>query len=132
MAPRLAVALLLGGLGAGAGLPAREPAARAGLERRRGSAGQLRVDGAPGPAVFAQLDSSVHRKRDGNYLVRAAGASQEPFEPPHTATLTSGETAPVASVDNTLPRPPDADGDPYNTPVWAENTPPPQSSSQSR
>mmetsp|Transcript_20578 Transcript_20578/g.65181 ORF Transcript_20578/g.65181 Transcript_20578/m.65181 type:complete len:137 (+) Transcript_20578:96-506(+) len=135
MAARMIAALLLGCLRASgaSGLPAEaRPAAarqRTALLQRRAGAGSLRVDGAAEPAALTQVDTTVSRKRGGNYLVRMPGDQETSYEP-QAPPYQSGDSTPVASVDNTIPKAPDSDGNPYNAPVWAENTPPPGVSTQ--
>mmetsp|Transcript_4347 Transcript_4347/g.8691 ORF Transcript_4347/g.8691 Transcript_4347/m.8691 type:complete len:131 (+) Transcript_4347:2-394(+) len=62
---------------------------------------------------FLQLDAAGHLANGD-----AAGDLVLP--------MTHHMKPPPASVDQTIATPPDADGNPYNMPVWAVNTPPPK------
>merc|ERR1740130_1437703 len=68
--------------------------------------------------MLAQLDASFRKKRSPrgeDYRVRPANQpvrSQSPSY--HPATVQT----PLNSVDKTVMTPPDADGNPYNSPAW--------------
>lgn len=72
------------------------------------------------------LDASLQRKpaseRDAAYLVR----EYEPQAHPTVSAFSkdSSDAPPPAAVDLTIPLPPDANGDPFDTPAdgWSENT----------
>merc|ERR1719174_2009534 len=76
-----------------------------------------------GTAHFSALDAAVKRKtglpRGEGYLVKSA----RPEEPPIVTSNGVNSFPPATPVDNTMQLPPDADGDPWNTPRdgWTKN-----------
>lgn len=80
--------------------------------------------------AYARLEGAVARKRgEPDYLIkpaRDASPSDYLTQDARNSVNTYINThkppnVPVASTDNTLPKPPDANGHPYDEPTWAEN-----------
>mmetsp|Transcript_69008 Transcript_69008/g.152268 ORF Transcript_69008/g.152268 Transcript_69008/m.152268 type:complete len:91 (+) Transcript_69008:79-351(+) len=64
----------------------------------------------------AQLDATLQRKKgDEPYLMRP----KEPRTEINVVSVNYSMAPPRDAVDQTVARPPVADGDPYSTPVWA-------------
>mmetsp|Transcript_31472 Transcript_31472/g.80216 ORF Transcript_31472/g.80216 Transcript_31472/m.80216 type:complete len:141 (-) Transcript_31472:66-488(-) len=85
----------------------------------RGLRERVAAQGSGGLSLLG-LDTAVRRKHAEAYLVRKAGQQ----EMPHVNQVTyaaNAEAPPPDSVDQTIAVPPDADGNPYNAPVWANN-----------
>lgn len=81
-------------------------------------------------ASLVMLDATVRRKAGGEYLVRPAASVGYTLTDPVLELAPEDENAhtPVFSVDQTVPRPPDSDGNPYNEPVWRTVVLPPPGS----
>mmetsp|Transcript_1072 Transcript_1072/g.1192 ORF Transcript_1072/g.1192 Transcript_1072/m.1192 type:complete len:92 (+) Transcript_1072:103-378(+) len=72
-----------------------------------------------GAPEAAQLDATLQRKKGNEpYLMRPA----EPRTEIKQAHLDYSSAPPRDAVDQTLARPPVADGNPYSTPVWAADS----------
>mmetsp|Transcript_117118 Transcript_117118/g.164686 ORF Transcript_117118/g.164686 Transcript_117118/m.164686 type:complete len:92 (+) Transcript_117118:81-356(+) len=66
--------------------------------------------------LAAQLDATLQRKKGNEpYLMRP----KEPRTPINVVDLNYTMAPPKDAVDQTIARPPIADGNPYSTPVWA-------------
>mmetsp|Transcript_30595 Transcript_30595/g.87396 ORF Transcript_30595/g.87396 Transcript_30595/m.87396 type:complete len:131 (+) Transcript_30595:3-395(+) len=109
----------------GLDVTARDSTAAA-LQSRRGAGDEPTgpiVAGSEYPASSSSLlDSAAKRKKEPDFLVKPADQTRSPTLPTYESYA---GYPPATPVDQTVAEPPDADGDPYNQPVWGENTPPP-------
>merc|ERR1719215_1128237 len=60
----------------------------------------------------------------GSLSAASAGHRRDEEEDAMASTTKPDVFVPQNSVDQTVPMPPDVDGDPYSGPVWISNTPP--------
>jgi len=104
-----------------ASFPQAGPVSYDGLYSVRRQAELRRSAPLRGGRSLVSLDSAVARKRGPSYLVKSQDAEGMELPPSYSG----GNVVPIYSVDHTIARPPDADGNPYNQPEWAANAPAP-------